>query len=145
MWRDIVEKAAVSLGTLVVVWAWKELAPRFAQLFYSEPLIAGIWRTTFAEEGTEFHENVKLVQRGRKVEGEIILEDGGVQTKYKFKGIFRYLILTGTYEATDPRDYEQGAFALKYVSGRLVGEHILLSRTSDQPITSRYLWEPVKS
>lgn len=145
MIEDVAEKIIVSLGTLVAVWAWKELAPRIAQRFYQEPLIGDTeWKTTFIEDGQEFHETVTLTQKGRRVIGEIILEDGDKSIKYRMSGVFRHLILTGTYEAMDPRDYEQGAFALKYTNNRLTGEHILLSRTSDQPISSNYKWERIE-
>src|SRR5258706_7152378 len=102
MWEVIAERVAVSVGTLLVVWMWKELAPRVAQRFYREPLIDGPWKTTFSEGGTEFHEHVALVQKGRRVHGEITLQDGEGETKYKMTGVFRHLILTGTYEAVDP-------------------------------------------
>jgi hypothetical protein len=107
-----------------------------------EPLIEGKWHTTFEENGQVFHENVLLTQNGRKVKGELVLEDG-TETRYKFSGAFKHLILTGTYEATDPKDYEQGAFALRYANKTLNGQYIL-SRGSDQLVTSNYKWERVK-
>ena len=76
--------------------------------------------------------------------GEITFkESSDVTTVYNFEGTFRFLILTGTYQSTDPTDYEQGAFALRYKKGKLIGQHALLSKNSDDLISSDYVWERV--
>jgi hypothetical protein len=134
------------LVVLVVVWFWNNVLPRILQQFYHhEPSVEGKWRTTFREDGTEYHETVTLTQKGRRVRGEIALNDATDETTmYKFEGTFKHLILTGTYCSTDPTDYEQGAFALRYTrQGLFKGQHALISKQSEQLISSDYEWTRV--
>ncbi|MBI3627956.1 MAG: hypothetical protein HY220_04425 [Candidatus Sungbacteria bacterium] len=112
-------------------------------LYRREPNIAHKWRTTFEEEGRQYHEDASISQRGKWVTGQLELRENGDTTIYKFSGTFQHLILTCTYESTDPRDYERGSFTLKYFRGMFRGQHILLSRSSDQPISSEYDWTAV--
>ena len=103
------------LLVLALVWFWNNVFPNILQVFYHhEPTIAGKWKTTFREGDKEFSETVTLNQKGRRIKGSIVLrESDDDTTTYKFQGTFRYLILSATYESTDPTDYEQGAFALR--------------------------------
>ena len=131
------------LLVLALVWFWNNVLPNILQVFYHhEPSIGGKWKTTFREGDKEFNESVTLTQRGRRIKGSIVLRESDDETTtYKFQGTFRYLILSGTYESTDPTDYEQGAFALRYTRhGTFTGQHILLSRKAEQLISSDYEW-----
>jgi len=126
-----------------LAWFWNNILPRILQRFYrDEPIIAGKWKTTFQEGGKTYKENVTIKQKGRRVNGIItLLEEDGETTNYKFEGRFKNLILSCTYESTNPSDYEQGSFTLKYTRHlKLTGQHVLLSKTSDHLISSDYLW-----
>jgi hypothetical protein len=145
-YRPILDSVLGSLATLVAVWFWREILPRVLQRLYRhEPLIGGKWTTTFSEHGKHFHESVTIRQKGRRVNGEIVLHESDTETyTYRFEGWFTHLILTATYCSTDQADYESGAFALRYnARNRLVGQHILISRTSEQLISSPYEWTHV--
>ena len=132
------------VGGFVVLflrWFWNDIIPRILQRFYHhEPSIDGKWRTTFSEGEVEYHETITVKQKGRKVKGEIALREGDEDTIYKLEGTFKYLILTGTYESTNPTEYEQGAFALRYIKGNFRGQYVLLSKESEELISSEYEW-----
>jgi len=130
------------LVLLGLAWFCKEILPRIVyRLTSSEPVIGGEWKTTFSEGGKEYHELVKLTQTGRKVSGQIILKlDNEEDAVYRFQGTFKHLTLTGTYESTDPADYERGVFALRYIKGSFVGQHVLLSKETEDLIPSKYVW-----
>lgn len=132
------------LAVLALVWFWNDPLPRILQRFYHhEPTIAGRWKTTFRERDRDYHETVSLKQKGRRVKGEIVLREPEDETTiYRFEGTFKYLMLRCTYESTDPGGYEQGAFALRYTRHQTFeGQYILLSRESEQLISSDYVWE----
>ena len=133
-------------GLIVIVLAalWREVLPRLLQrFFYDEPRLPPNWKTTYEEGEQDYHENVTLTQNGRRVTGEVVLREGEDKTTYKFEGTFRHLFLTATYQSTDPADYEQGAFALRYKrNGTFVGQHVLLSNKSEELVSSRYEWIP---
>lgn len=139
---------AVAGGIIVAIlqYAWNNWFPPIIQKFYrDEPQIGGEWRTTFTEGNKEYHEQVTLKQKGRRVSGRIILttdSDDGTTT-YSFEGQFKNTILSATYESSDPSDYEQGAFVLHYRKGkRFDGQYILSSKESEDLISSPYNWRP---
>ena len=141
---DLAFTVVGGLIVAVLIWAWNNVLPPVMQRFYrDEPTIGGKWRTTFREGNREYRETVTLKQRGRRVRGEIVLHEPPDEvTTYKFEGRFKYLILTGTYQSTDPSDYEQGAFALKYTrQNTFVGQYVLFSKQADHLISSPYEWE----
>ena len=84
---------------LLAQWFWRSPLSSIVLRFQkNEPRIAGKWRTTFKEEGQEYHESVTLRQHGRNIMADIILrEDNNDETVYKFVGTFRNLVLSGTY------------------------------------------------
>ena len=135
---------AVAGGVVFAILSWigTSLWPIFIQKFYrDEPSIRGKWKTSFIEGETEYNENVTLTQKGRKVNGEITLNEGdGDTTIYKFEGRFKYLILTCTFESTDPQNYEQGSFSLRYIQGNFEGHYIYFSKESDVLLSSNYKW-----
>ena len=131
---------------LVVLWLWNNVIPLLVDRFYHhEPSVGGEWRTQFKEGDEEYHEIVTLKQKGRNVSGKIILREGDSESEYRFRGIFKHLIMTCTYSSTDPAEYEQGVFALQYKTGRrkgrFEGQHVLLSKESEDLISSPYIWE----
>lgn len=143
---SIVAAIVVSLSAL---FYRKRLRRLCVQVLWGIELdIAGEWKTTFKEKEQSFNEQVKLKQRGRKVWGDLIVEKQGRKITYAFKGVFRNRILTATYETTDRRDYEQGAFSLRYTSldgtKCLIGQYIGISMDSDDLFSSQYRWELVK-
>lgn len=141
--NEVIYSVLGGLIVLVLIWLWNNVFPPIIQRFYrDEPKIGGSWKTTFWENQKEYHETVTIRQKGRKVRGTIVLhEDEQQVTTYKFEGRFKYLVLTGTYDCTDPTDIEQGAFALHYKQGKFSGKHILFSKESDKLISSDYHWE----
>jgi hypothetical protein len=118
------------------------LAPRVFQRFlHQEPIISGKWNTAFHEDDEKYSEVVTLTQRGRKVTGQIVLKlDNHEDSVYTFDGTFKHLILTCIYQSTDPAEYEQGVFALRYTKGKFLGQHVLISKQSDSLISSDYEW-----
>src|ERR1017187_6159010 len=113
---DVTNNIIGGLAVLLLIWLWNDVFPRvFRRLFSCEPAIGGNWKTTFKEGNKEYHELVELTQKGRKVSGKITLKLENDETAiYHFEGTFKHLILTCTYQSTDPAEYEQGVFALKY-------------------------------
>ncbi len=130
------------LVVLILIWLWNNVIPRIMQKFlHQEPSINGKWNTTFKENTQTFNEVVTLVQRGRRVSGQIVLKlEQQEDSVYTFEGTFKYLILTCTYKSTDPAEIEQGVFALHYTKGKFVGQHVLISKVTDKLISSDYEW-----
>ena len=108
--------------------------------------IEGEWKTQFEEEGESYEEKVILYQDvGQKVTADITLQEEEEEIVYRFEGIFRDLILSGTYEATDEANFERGTILLKYTrKGTFVGRNAFLSRTSENLVSSPYKWTLVK-
>ena len=107
--------------------------------------IAGEWKTQFEEEGESYEEKAILHQDGQKVTADITLQDDEEEIVYRFEGIFRDLILSGTYEATDEADFERGTILLKYTrKGTFVGRNAFLSRSSENLVSSHYEWTLVR-
>ncbi len=132
---------AGGLVVLALIWLWRNVIPQITQRFlHQEPSINGKWNTSFKEGENEFHEVVTLKQRGRKVAGQIVLKEEQEDSVYTFEGTFKHLILTCTYKSTDPSEYEQGVFALRYTRGKFIGQHVLISKLSDKLISSDYDW-----
>lgn len=135
------------LVVAVLIWAWTNLLPLIMQRFYrDEPRIDRCrWKTTFQEENREYHEIVTLRQKGRRIQGQIDLhEEGSGVTSYLFEGVFKHLILTATYEPTDPADIERGTFTLKYNNqNKFIGQYIFFSEEPDKIISSHYTWERI--
>ena len=130
---------------LLAIWLWKDVFPRVVQRFRrDEPLLSAKWKTTFVEEGREYHETVTLVQKGRRVGGHISLRESDDEiATYRFEAMFRHLILSGTYQSTDPGNFEQGAFAIRYLPQKAFkGQYIVLSQTTGTFIAVDYAWEP---
>ena len=128
---------------LLIQWFWRSLLPSISpRLQKNGPRIAGKWRTTFKEEGQEYHESVTLRQHGRNVMADITLrEDNNDETIYKFVGTFRNLVLSGTYQSTDEADFERGAILLRYTQrGTFVGQNLFFSKTSEHLVSSDYEW-----
>ena len=129
---------------LFLQWLWKNALPDLVLRFQkNEPRIAGKWKTTFKENGKEYHENVTLRQRGRNITGVILLkeEEDAEDTVYNFSGTFKNLILSGTYVSTDEADFERGVILLRYLGrGRFTGQNIFSSKTSEKLIASDYEW-----
>jgi len=142
---------AGAIGTVLgalIIWLGQQFGPRImATIRHDEPRLDDTWKTTFKEEGIEYHEDVRLVQSGHLVKGDIELhlphsESGQTNSlKYQFEGRFRHLILAATYRSTDPSRFEQGAFVLKYTAEKtLVGQHVFWSQGTERPISSEYKW-----
>jgi len=128
---------------LILIWIWNDVIPQITQRFlHQEPSINGKWNTCFHEDTNEFHEVVTLKQKGRRVNGQITLKvDKQEDSVYTFEGTFKHLILTCTYQSTDPAEYEQGVFALRYKKNSFSGQHVLISKQSEDLISSNYEWK----
>lgn len=119
-------------------------------IFRVKPLIAGKWKTTFTESENNgpSHETVTLKQKGSQVSGEIEYDGEGEKIIYKFKGSFRDLILTATYESKDPQEYERGSFSLQYKpSKKFKGQYVTFSKKEDSEpefIATEYSWDWMK-
>ena len=135
---------ASSLAVVIFVWAWLKAVPAFLMRVQNEIVLARSWGTKFTENGKDYEETVSLVQSGRHVVGKIKLKVSQTQvSEYAFEGTFRHRVLTATYCTTNPSEYEQGAFALKYVKNRLEGYYILFSKNTEDAedlVASRYEW-----
>jgi hypothetical protein len=141
---EIIYSTRGGIVVLIMIWLWNNIVPRITQRFiHQEPNISGKWNTNFKENDQIFHEVVTLVQRGRRVSGQIELKLLNEEdSNYKFEGTFKYLILTCMYHSTDLSEYEQGVFALRYTKkNKLVGQHVLISKQSDHLISSDYEWK----
>ena len=128
---------------LLAQWFWRSPLSSIVLRFQkNEPRIAGKWRTSFKEEGQEYHESVTLRQHGRNIMADIILrEDNNDETVYKFVGTFRNLVLSGTYQSTDESDFERGAILLRYIQrGTFVGQNLFFSKKSEHLVSSDYEW-----
>ncbi len=116
-------------------------------VFRVKPIIAGIWKTSFTENENNgpSHETVTLKQKGSQVSGEIEYDDEGQKIIYKFKGSFKNLILTATYESKDPQEYERGSFSLQYKQKKkFKGQYVTFSKKEDSEpefIAKEYTWE----
>lgn len=138
--------ASGAAGLLLLVF-FNILLPAIIQQFFSrhQPSIAGKWITEYREGDAEMREEVTVRQRGSKIRGQIALRSKDETDIYRFEGTFKNLILTGTYESTDPEDIERGVFLLNYARGKLTGQYARPSRESDEMISSRYVWQRPKS
>jgi len=133
--------ASSSLGKAFKHW-WES---RSADTLDSQLDIYGKWRTTFIEQGTEKHEEVTLRQVNQSVEGETtVTATDGTSERYEFRGTFKDQLLLCTYESTNPKDAERGAFLLRRVGKKkLSGKYVFFSRerSDDEFETSTYTWE----
>ncbi len=119
-------------------------------IFRTRPIIAGKWKTTFTEEGEKTsNEVVTLKQRGSKVTGEIKFDDEGKKIIYTFKGSYKNLILTATYESTDPKEIERGSFSIQYIQNkRFKGQYVTFPQKQDYEAefsATKYYWDPIKN
>lgn len=107
-----------------------------------KPNISGRWETELTEEGKKYNEIVELRQQGRKVFGEIILDDEGEKIVYIFTGTFENLILSGTFYSKDESNFEQGAIVLRYIKkGKFEGKSIFFSKMyAEKLVSSQYKW-----
>lgn len=139
---EIMYSVGGGLVVLLLIWFWKDVLPRITQRFlHQEPNINGKWNTSFKEGSNEFHEIVTLTQRGRKVSGTLVLKIVKQEdSEYTFAGTFKHLILTCTYQSTDPAEIEQGVFALRYTKSGFKGQYVLISKQSENLISSDYMW-----
>lgn len=82
------------LIVLILIWLWNNVIPRIMQRFlHQEPSINGKWNTTFKEDTHTFNEVVTLIQKGRRVSGQIVLKlEQQEDSVYTFEGSFKYLI-----------------------------------------------------
>ena len=144
---QVVASLVGGILVLLLQWVWKTALPELALRFQkNEPRIAGRWKTTFKENGKEYHENVTLKQRGRSITGVILLkeEENAEDIVYNFTGTFKNLILSGTYVSTDEADFERGVILLRYLGkGKFIGQNIFFSKTSEKLIPSDYVWTSI--
>jgi hypothetical protein len=139
---------SVAAGVLVLLlqWTWNNfLSTIILHLQKNEPRIAGLWKTSFNEEGKEYTETVTLKQHGRKTTGTIVLKDDDDEITYHFRGTFQNLILSGSYASVDEANFERGTILLQYKKkGQFVGQTSYFSKTSDKLVSSDYEWRYVK-
>lgn len=147
---SVISSIVAAIVVAFFAWLYRHSITRLLDrvIFRTELDISGEWRTTFREKEQSFNEDVELSQRGKKVWGDLVVQKQNRKIRYKFKGVFRNRILTAIYETTDRRDYEQGAFSLRYTSldgtKCLVGQYIGISADTDDLFSSQYKWELTK-
>lgn len=145
IWQSIIGSIAFA-AIQALLWGGYRL---YLYISRVRPIIQGKWRTTFNENGDESHESVTLKQKGRQVKGKIEYLDEGKKIIYKFKGSFDNLILTATYESTDPQEIERGSFSLQYKHKqrkKLKGQYVTFSKKEDSEpefIATEYYWERI--
>jgi hypothetical protein len=144
-WNSIIASVIGALIFFVIQWLWKNILPNVILHFQKgEPRIDGEWKTEFKEDGKEYHEKVKLIQKGRNVKATIVLKDNDDEIEYQFTGTFQHLILSGTYVCMDEANFERGAILLRYEKkDRFVGQQSFFSKTSTKVVSSDYKWEKV--
>ena len=82
--------------------------------------IAGKWMSTFAEDGQIYKERVEIIQKGRKIEALLDLNQNGKNYKYNFTGEYKNKILTGSYNSSNKRKDERGTIIVQNVSDELL-------------------------
>ncbi len=137
-------------GVVIIVGALILVVQRLRlYMFRSKPLVAGKWNTTFKEEGEETsNEVVTLKQKGSQVTGEIEYKDEeGEKIIYTFKGSYKNLILTATYESTDPKEIECGSFSIQYIQNKkFKGQYVTFSKKEGyeaELIATKYYWDRI--
>jgi hypothetical protein len=95
----------------------KVISPWYENLLYKDARIEGTWKSTTDYNGYTETELWKFKQIGHHIDGTVIVLDGDdVGKSYIVKGIFKNLILTLTYFATDKSAVDRGTLNLMLIN-----------------------------
>lgn len=108
----IVSGLLTSFVVICLQGVWRNtLLPLYEECVYKDLKIEGLWVIKYP--GTEMEEQVELKRRAHFVSGKIVsLKGADAGKEYTFEGIFKNLIVTGSYSSSSRAGLDRGVFSL---------------------------------
>jgi hypothetical protein len=141
IWTDIIVGviSAIIAGALI-----QALKKGYIPLFnlFNENSIAGTWISEYKENGSVYHETLKVRQVWRRIYATAILTEEGKPTEtQEITGTYKNQILTAEYCSTEKNVIERGTFTLKRAnSERLEGFFTFFAGDPLKLQQSEYIW-----
>jgi len=146
---NLIQGVIAGLVTGVLIWLFRSiwlniLSPRVENFLYNGVRIDGQWVATL-EDVDELHkEEIIVKQWGHRIYGTFkCIEGSDKGGNYKFKGVFKDLILTATYESINSYSTDRGTFTVRLEDNGSVlkGHTVYMGATDGDLSDSSYSWK----